>query len=114
MLLLHAMDPGLGLLLTHDVYCAPSTMILLLLLLSPLLLLLLLQVMDPGPGLLLVVGGSGHVSVKAGVVVDDAAADEAELHPGRSFTAFASRVWTWLHKQWCVTCWEHKGGGGGG
>jgi hypothetical protein len=38
--------------------------------------------MDPGPGLLLVVGGSGHVSVKAGVVVHEAIVDEAELHPG--------------------------------
>jgi hypothetical protein len=47
-----------------------------------LLLLLLRQVMDPGPGLLLVVSGSGHVSVKAGVVVDANIVDEAELHPG--------------------------------
>uniref|UniRef100_A0A383W6H3 Uncharacterized protein n=1 Tax=Tetradesmus obliquus TaxID=3088 RepID=A0A383W6H3_TETOB len=40
------------------------------------------MVMDPGPGLLLVTGGNGHVSVKAGVVMDEAAVDEAELHPG--------------------------------
>jgi hypothetical protein len=43
--------------------------------------------MDPGPGLLLVVGGAGHVSVKAGVVLDEGALYEAELHPGGQMIA---------------------------
>lgn len=40
------------------------------------------MVMDPGPGVVLVAGGSGLCTVKAGVVVDEDLVDELELHPG--------------------------------
>lgn len=42
------------------------------------------MVVDPGPGLLLVAGGSGRGVVKAGVVTDDLLVDEVELQPGMS------------------------------
>jgi hypothetical protein len=39
-------------------------------------------VVDPGPGVLLVVGGSGKAMVRAAAVTDELTLDEADLHPG--------------------------------
>jgi hypothetical protein len=39
-------------------------------------------VVDPGPGVLLVVAGSGKALVRAAAVTDELTLDEADLHPG--------------------------------
>lgn len=39
-------------------------------------------VVDPGPGVLLVVSGSGKAMVRAGAVSDELVLDETDLHPG--------------------------------
>lgn len=41
-------------------------------------------VVDPGPGVLLVVGGSGKALVRAGAVSDKLVLDEVDLRPGSS------------------------------